>query len=596
MDGGQLLERDVVLAAISDLLDGVRIGRGGALFVVGEPGLGKTSCLVRARALAAPEVQVGWGGGDAMETSLPFGPCASALSAVGYGDLLEAPPAGEGFGDVRASRFHGVWRWLRDTTGPVLLCLDDLHWADPDSLALLSFLCRRLAELPVSLLATLRPWPPPAHELASALAHDGKAGVQQLMPLSEDAAATLLSARLGATVTQAVAHTAAELCAGNPLLLEQVAVSISQRGQLDCPLAAGTAISAESIVLTRFAGLPSDALRVAQAASVLGTRFRPALAVEVAGLEDRRAQPALEALCGSGLVYTETATTAGFVHPLFGQSLYHDMAVPVRARLHARAFTVLSERGLEAEAVEHAVRADLIGDRTAIAVVERAGRAAMATGATGTAIEHFRAAVRLAGERPTSALLLVLGEALVVGCRPAEAIDVYERLRTQADLDPLDRVQALRMLGRALQTTGALDQAIQRFREAVAMAEDCNESIVAEVLLGGAIMFWSTLGPAHALPLVTRARELTKGAAGPLRQQVAANWGLVTLLSGDPAGLPACDAAAGELIQNRPGRLRCAGASGRWVVSPSPPSLLSVSTMLNTPCPSSWPRPTGSVP
>lgn len=392
MDGGQLLERDVVLAAIRDLLDGARAGHGGALFVVGEPGLGKTSCRFQASALAGPKMQVGWGGGDVMETSLPFGPLASALSAVGYRDLLEAPLAGEGFHDVRANRFHGVWRWLRDTTVPVLLCLDDLHWADPDSLALLSFLCRRLAGLPVTLLATLRPWPPPAHELAGALAHDGDATVQRLVPLSEDAAATLLAARLGGPVTQAVAHTAAELCAGNPLLLEQVAASISQRGQLNCPLEAGTAISAESIVLTRSAGLPPDALRVAQAASVLGTRFHPAVAIEVSDLKDRRAQVALDALCGSGLVYTETATVARFVHPLFGQSLYHDLAVPVRARLHAQAFTVLSQRGLEAEAVEHAVRADLIGDRAAIAVIERAGRAAMATGATGTAIEHFRAA------------------------------------------------------------------------------------------------------------------------------------------------------------------------------------------------------------
>ncbi len=72
MDGGQLLERDLVMAAISDLLDGARAGRGVALFVVGEAGLGKTSCLVQSRPLAVPEVQVGWGGGDVMETSLPF--------------------------------------------------------------------------------------------------------------------------------------------------------------------------------------------------------------------------------------------------------------------------------------------------------------------------------------------------------------------------------------------------------------------------------------------------------------------------------------------------------------------------------------------
>src|SRR5207249_3536012 len=150
------------------------------------------------------------------------------------------------------------------------------------------------------------------------------------------------------------------------------------------------------------------------------------------------------------------------------QSLYHDMAAPVRARLHARAFTALCEHGLEAEAVEHAVRGDLVGDQAAIQVAERAGRAALAVGALDTAVEHFHAAVRLAGDRVTPALLLTLGDVLVIGGRPAEAIGVYERLRTQLDLDPVDRIQTLRMLSRALFVTAEHDQAIQRFREAAA--------------------------------------------------------------------------------------------------------------------------------
>ncbi|MGH3839139.1 MAG: hypothetical protein ACRDSF_26090 [Pseudonocardiaceae bacterium] len=80
------------------------------------------------------------------------------------------------------------------------------------------------------------------------------------------------------------------------------------------------------------------------------------MATEVAGLGELQAEAALEALCGSGLVRGNTATTAGFVHPSLCQSLYHDAAAPVRARLHARAFTVLCAHGLEAEAVEHAAR------------------------------------------------------------------------------------------------------------------------------------------------------------------------------------------------------------------------------------------------
>jgi hypothetical protein len=281
--GGLLLEREGVLAAIADLGEGVRAGRGGVLFVVGEAGLGKTTCLGRAAVLAGSGVRVGLGRGDVMEASLPFGVFASALGAVGFHDLLAAS-GGAGCGDVRAARFYGVLHWLGEVTDPVLLVLDDLHWSDPDSLALLSFLSRRLAGLPVAVLGALRPWPPGANELAGALVYDGYASMQRLAPLSEEAAATLLAARSGGLVAEAESHAMAALCAGNPLLLEQVVVSVGGRGRRGGLIGVGSAVGAEGIVLSRFAGLPAAALRVARAASVLGTRFRPGLGHEGGGV------------------------------------------------------------------------------------------------------------------------------------------------------------------------------------------------------------------------------------------------------------------------------------------------------------------------
>jgi len=545
--GELLLEREGVMAAVTDLVEGARAGRGGALFVVGEAGLGKTTCLGRAAALAGSVARVGWGGGDVMEASLPFGVLTSALSVVGFKDLLV--PLGEaGFGDVRAACFYRVLHWLQEVTDPLLLVLDDLHWADPDSLALLSFVCRRLTGLPVAVLGAFRPWPPPAHEMAGALVYDGHASMQRLAPLSDDAATALLAAWSSGLVAEVQLDAMAALCGGNPLLLEQVAASLSGQGPTDGLIRVGSAVGAEGIVLTRFVGLPAAALQVARAASVLGTRFRPAVAVQVAELDERQAGVALEALCGSGLVRATTPMAAEFVHPLLCQSLYQDMAAPVRARLHARAFTVLCEHALEAEAVEHAIRGELVGDQAAVTVAERAGRAALTVGALGTAAEHLRGAVRLAGSRASASLLLSLGDVLVVGGRPVEAIEVYERLCHQADLDPVDRVQALRMLSRALFVTAAHDQAIQRCGEAAAAAEACGQTAVADVLVGDAVFFLFTLGPAHSLPVATRALELAKTGSGALRRQATAAWGLAALLAGDPAGLVACETAAGELI------------------------------------------------
>jgi ATP/maltotriose-dependent transcriptional regulator MalT len=481
-----------------------------------------------------------------MEASLPFGIVASALEEVGNRDLLTVPSVEVGFGDVRAARFYGVLRWLEQITDPVLLALDDLHWADPDSLALLSFLCRRLAGLPVGVLGALRPWPVGAHEVVSALVYDGHVSSQRLEPLSEDAAAALLEGRLGERVTVTVARAAARLCAGNPLLLEQLAVSATPPSLQGGLLRAGLVVGAEGILLTRFAGLSPDALNTARAASVLGTRFRPAVATRMAGLEEQPAQAALSALCRSGLVRGETGKTARFVHPLFGQSLYHDLAAPIRARLHARAFAVLCEFGLQAEAVEHAIRADLVGDQAAISVVERAGRAALATGALGTATEHLHAAVQLAGDRVSPALLLALAEALLLAGRPGEAIDVLERLRVHPTVGPDERVQTLRMLGRALFVTAGSHQAVRRFIEAAALAEAISETTLAEVLLDEAVATLFNLGPGHALPLATRATELTRSTSQSMRRRVSGVCGLAALLTGDQAGLAASEAAARE--------------------------------------------------
>ncbi|MDQ6947089.1 MAG: hypothetical protein M3256_12690 [Actinomycetota bacterium] len=86
-------------------------------------------------------------------------------------------------------------RWLESLdAGPVLFVLDDLHWADPDSLALLSFLCRRIAPLAVGVMAALRPWPAEAHRLATELTTDDLAALEVLSPLSEGASAAVLAA------------------------------------------------------------------------------------------------------------------------------------------------------------------------------------------------------------------------------------------------------------------------------------------------------------------------------------------------------------------------------------------------------------------
>jgi predicted ATPase len=195
----------------------------------------------------------------------------------------------------------------------------------------------------------------------------------------------MLIERAERPVSDAAASKAWELCAGNPLLLEQVASAIS-RGAIDAEASESwPALESDALLLSRFAGLPVVALRCVRAASVLGVRFSPDVAAEVAGLTGIEADRAVEALSRSSLIEQATSGDVRFVHPLFAQALYDDLPSPVRARLHARSFEVLARRGLDAEAAEHALRAGMRDATEVIAALERAGRAALGVGALGTA-------------------------------------------------------------------------------------------------------------------------------------------------------------------------------------------------------------------
>lgn len=545
---GGTLEREALSTAVTRLISGLKAGNSGVLFVVGEAGLGKTTILRQARKLAFPHVWSRSAKANEMERSLPFTLFTTALAGFeSVRNLLEPSPTGLSGADVRAAQFCGVLRWLEETTTkPVLLTLDDLHWADPESLALLSYLVPRISGLPVVLLCALRPWPPAAYDLATALANDGYTAVEHLLPLSADASRKLLEARLGPSVDEAVLRKALEWCGGNPLFLEQITAMVHHEA-VDARAQPGTIFGANKIALTCLAGLPHAAIRCAQAASVLGIRFRPALATAVAQLGDEEAYIALDALCRSGLVRTDTQIVTEFVHPLFREMLYDHLALPVRAQLHARAFRALTKQGLYEQAIDHVLRADLIGDDFAIRTMHDAGLAALRCGKLTLATRHLRTAVHLAGSRASADLLLALAESLLVSGHSDEAICVCDQLRIERDLTPVRSAQTLHILGRAFSTTGERNKSRACFAEAADLAESYDPAVAIEVLLDSALTRLMWAGPAASLAPAERACALAANATPSLFGRAVCVWGSVAFLSGNPKGLIISQKVAKEL-------------------------------------------------
>lgn len=565
VDAEHLWERDQQLRAVAACMAAARNGRGGALFVLAEAGLGKTTVLEEACRTAGDDVLVVKARCDPMETSLAFGFMSQVVHGLGGGDDLWTPATDRA--DGRTATLYRSLQWLEERAhSPVLVALDDLQWADPDSLVLLGFLCRRLRRLPVAVIGALRPWPAVAADLAWSLVHRGDATIEHLPPLTEEAATALIEDRVGRPCPADLAARTWRLCGGNPLLLGLAAGALGSDGMVSTQVEEGVPLSAieRSLVLTRFAGLTPAAMRWARAAAVLGMVFRPELVSEVAGLEGEAAEVAAEAPWRSGLVRAARSEAAEFVHPLFGQLLYEDIAPPTRAGLHARAFTALTARGMDEFAAEHAIRGNLAGDGEAIRVLTDTGRRALLVGAPATAASRLEAAVRLSGSAAAPPLLAELSEALLEAGRSTEGASTIEQV-LDADLSPQQRVAALTMLSRAHFGMGDFERAGAALSSAVAIAErECPDAAVVPLCRhADAVMM--TAGPAAALPSAVRARELARGQGKPLQSQAAAKWGMMAYFCGDASGLMTAESEGRHLLDASPAEVAAdirAGGSG----------------------------------
>jgi len=546
----QIWERDGTLGAIERLLSDAREGRGRSLFIVGEVGLGKTTMVDHAQASGRDQFQISIGRGDAAESSLPFGVIDQALRGLGFRNPDEAKSARRSALQARAARLYAALQFLEGLPSPTLILLDDLHWADEDSLALLSYLCHRIGSLPIALIGTLRPWPDAALDTVGPLANDGDAIMERLLPLSDAGAAEMLNDRLDGRISPSSARRAARLTDKNPLLLEHLVMSL-RRGQSLPGYDGHVATIKSGLLRARFTGVSAEEKRYAQSAGVLGSRFRPTIATAMAELLPGEGDLALEGLYRGGLFKADAPGWAQFAHPMLRQIVYDETPAPTRARWHARAFRLLLAAGAEpAEAAEHAAHAGLIGDTDAVAVLAQAGRTAMREGAIARAKQRLSAAVEVAGTRAAADLLVDLGEVQLDSGDGRAAIVTFRRVLAIPDLTDQLRSVAQRMLGRALFIRGSIQEAGAAFRAAVACALPSDKSEAVRALLDEAFISWPTGGPALATPVLEQARELAVGSSPRLRTRADTAWAFSTFVGGDHNGIAVIDGAVAEALAN----------------------------------------------
>lgn len=499
-----LFERERALAAITAAVQSATEGAGSALFLVAEPGLGKTTMLSEAASIAGA-LRVSRAGCSETEAGLPFDLLTRLLGPLGAPSPRLRQPEVSSL-DARADRYLALLEWLRvGAPRPIVLLVDDLHWADPDSARLLDAACRRLGDLAVALVATARPWPSAAVEQALGLAKDGFAAVERLEPLSRDASRCLLTELAGADIAPATAEQALEICAGNPLLLGETAAALRRSGN---QIAAPFALAAKGLFLARFAGVDAAALQLARGASILGSRFSPLAAAAVVGYDGQNAISSLDALCRAGVV-REAGRDAEFVHPLFRQALYEDMAEPVRQALHAQAWRVLLARGATpAEAALHAVAARLHGDQQAVGALAAAGRSALAAGAVATAAGHLGDAARLAGSEAPGDLLTDLAAAELALGQVEQAGSSLGHVLADPSITDRQRVGALRLLGQVLLASAGSAEAQRRAEEASEIALRFDPVLACDILLDSTFIGWLFAGTRRTRAVTGRVLQM----------------------------------------------------------------------------------------
>jgi DNA-binding CsgD family transcriptional regulator len=371
-----LLEREHELSALESAIAATAQGAGQIVVIEGPPGMGKSRLLADARASAGRQgVLVLEGRGAELEREFAFGVARQLLEQTIFGldederaslfdgaaslagRVFDSDPEDATGVDAGFATLNGLY-WLivnLADRGPLLISVDDAHWADVQSLRFLDYLAHRIEGVAVSMVLGGRP-PDPAEAggVWSELVAQPAAIALLPQPLSEPSVAELVRHGLGADAADefcAACHLATQ---GNPLFLRELLGTLKASGITPSSEAAGDVVALGAVAVSRFvlhrvATLGPDATEVARAVAILGDDTDVRLAARVAGLAEVATREAADELVRADVL--TPSEQLGFVHPIVRAAIYDDMAPGERQLRHAAAADILAGGGAPPERV-----------------------------------------------------------------------------------------------------------------------------------------------------------------------------------------------------------------------------------------------------
>ncbi len=565
--GGVFVGRERELERLREAVDAALAGRGSLQLLVGEPGIGKTRGAEELATYARVSgARVYWGRCREDEGAPAYWPWVQAIRSyardadpvalawqLGAGaaevaqlipevaEKLDIEPAkGTDSEEARFRLFDSVTSLLlaaaRDR--PIVIVLDDLHWADEPSLLLLLFAARELASSGLLILGTYRDVELGRHHpLARVLGEiSGIEGSERipLRGLSVGAVERYIEMTSGAAAPPGLAQAVQVQTDGNPFFVGEVVRLLASEGKLthggsvaDLQIPQGV----REVVgrrLDRLSERTNEALRVA---AVIGRDFEEELVWRVAELQPEELMAAAREAIAERLVTDLGDRHYSFAHALVRDTLYEELSPPKRSALHERA-------GLAIEAIcggnvderlgelaHHFLEAAPRGDLSkAIDYAQRAGEQDMEQLAYEDAVEVYASALEVLDlmERPDEALrcslLLSLGGAEAKSARVADAREAFERAAESARrLDDADSLVGA-VIGIAMMSdAGRLDEKL------LALIDEALDRIGSErtarraALLSAksAEMYWVDNDIAESTRLVDEAIEIAREVDAP---------------------------------------------------------------------------------
>jgi DNA-binding CsgD family transcriptional regulator len=484
------------LGELEQALDAARAGSGTTALVAGEAGIGKTrlaSELAQRAGEAGFEVLLGRAI-DLVGTELPYQPFVEALRPLVEPRQLDRPAGSQRrvFEETLASLTD------RAAVAPVLLVLEDLHWADTSTLDLVVFLAHNLDNCRLLLLVTYRADEVSSAErvgrLADGVRRSGAAIALELGPLEHEELAALVGARADAFLPAPLTDAMLARAEGNPFFAEELAAAAAHESG-DLPL------RLRELLLQRVSRLDRPTQSLLQLAAAAGRDVGYSLLHATATLPERDIRESLRRAVEHGVLVANQATGSfRFRHALLAEAVYATILPGEREELHARLAAALARDG--APPTELATHWAAAGRRAeALSASVEAARQAEAVFGLAEARAHLERALDLWASVPDAIELTRLDLAELcswtaeLASRAGAAPRALELERRAVELvgesDPLRAALLHERLGRYLFESGNYEAGLAAFERAVALTPAhplSPERASALAALGGGLM------------------------------------------------------------------------------------------------------------